>query len=109
MCLISTAHDMKQPPEPLVRLSLFANNDLPSNLKFMTHIHIENIESFMNTSDILDINKIKVKQSFQNSSRNCGNHNFKTLRSGRFLYEMDKEYKCEPYLLLHDYKLRQQK
>ena len=90
-----------------MHLSLLANNDLPSYLNFNTHI--DNIKSFTNSPNILEVNKNKVKLSLQMSYKKLWKSQLLISKKGKFLRDMDKEFQCEPYLLLHDYNFRQQR
>ena len=90
-----------------MHLSLLANNDLPSNLNFNTHI--DNIKSFTNTPNILEMNKYKIKLSLQTSYKKLWKSQLQYSKKGKFLRDMDKEFKCEPYLLLHDFNFRKQR
>ena len=100
MYLLSASHRTIS-ANSLVHLSLLANNDLPSYLNFKTHI--DNIKSFTNLPNILEINKNKVRLSLQTSYKKLWKSQLQLSKKGKFLRDMDKEFKCEPYLSLHDY------
>ena len=106
-CISFLRHIEESPPNSLVHLSLLANNDLPSYLNFNTHI--DNIKSFTNSPNILEVNKNKVKLSLQMSYKKLWKSQLLISKKGKFLRDMDKEFQCQPYLLLHDYNFRQQR